>query len=576
MPPLLPPPPRGEGRGGGNRTQPSAADLLAIYRLWRPQTLWLALGLAISLAAVITFVALLAQSGRTVAAALIAGLITAPLLLRLLGAARVLLRYLERLTTHEATFRALADLRVWFFRALSQCSAGGLGFRRSGDVLSRLVTDVAALDGLYLRITIPAAAAILLLILLPILIWPLGPTLTLLITLLFAAAAIAIPAKAATQALRATSPLANATAALRIAALDLLGGLREARAFGAEDRLLAELHARETTHQSAMDHLAESAARAQAAAFLCTQLALLCVLMVAATRGRADPIAMVALVFLLVAAFESVSLLPRAGALAGHAAASAHRVLQAATAPTEPVPAAPAQLPVSTALRFDQVHFTWPSSPDLPPTPNRPPIFDGLTLEIPRGARVAVLGPSGSGKSTLAALALRVALPQSGRVLLGGIDTATLRSEDVRTRFSWLSQSTHLFADTIRNNLLLARPDADPAALWTALDSARIADFVRSLPDQLDSWVGESGAQFSGGQSRRLVLARALLSAAPILILDEPCAGLDSQTEQEFLSTLNEVAPGRSLLLIVHRLTGVERLDRIYRLSNGHAIAAAG
>jgi ATP-binding cassette subfamily C protein CydC len=133
-----------------------------------------------------------------------------------------------------------------------------------------------------------------------------------------------------------------------------------------------------------------------------------------------------------------------------------------------------------------------------------------------------------------------------------------------------------LFNDTLRENLLLARPSATDAELWAALDAARIGDLVRGLPEQLDSWVGEAGARFSGGQGRRLVLARALLSPAPILILDEPCAGLDSETEQAFLATLNEVAAGRSVLLIVHRLTGVEKLDRIYRLSNGHAVAATG
>ena len=127
-----------------------------------------------------------------------------------------------------------------------------------------------------------------------------------------------------------------------------------------------------------------------------------------------------------------------------------------------------------------------------------------------------------------------------------------------------------------RNNLLLARPDADEAALWAALESAHIAAFVRSLPDGLDAWVGEAGAKVSGGQGRRLALARALLSAAPILILDEPCVGLDAETERDFMATLNEVADGRTLVLIAHRLTGVERLDRIWRLSAGHAVAAAG
>jgi len=169
-----------------------------------------------------------------------------------------------------------------------------------------------------------------------------------------------------------------------------------------------------------------------------------------------------------------------------------------------------------------------------------------------------------------------VVAPQHGRVLLGGVNLATLSAEDVRERIGWLSQATHLFDDTIRANLLLARPDADEVALWAALDAARIGETVRGLPDRLDTWVGEAGARFSGGQGRRLALARALLSRAAVLILDEPCAGLDEETERAFLATLNDIAEGRSIILIAHRLTGVERLDRIWRLTGGHAVAAAG
>ena len=232
-----------------------------------------------------------------------------------------------------------------------------------------------------------------------------------------------------------------------------------------------------------------------------------------------------------------------------------------------PIRHRPLPCPPDFTLRFEGVHFRW--------QPDRPPVFDGLTLDVPQGSRVALLGPSGVGKSTLAALALKVAAPQQGRVLLGGVDIAALAAADVRSRFGWLSQATHLFDDTIRANLRLARADADDAALWAALDAARIGEMVRALPDGLDTWVGEGGARFSGGQGRRLVLARALLSPAPILILDEPCAGLDAETERAFLATLNEVAEGRSVILITHRLTGVERLDRIWRLSAGKAIAAA-
>jgi ATP-binding cassette subfamily C protein CydC len=477
----------------------------------------------------------------------------------------VLLRYAERLVTHAATFRALADLRVWFFRNLARGTAGGLGFRQAGDVLARLVGDIEALDGLYLRILVPLAGAVLLLPVLVVLIGMHSAWLALAIGALFVAAAFALPWVSARATMRGGAALAGAAGGLRIATLDALTGLREVRAFGAEGRMLASVQAREATMLTTQREIAGRAAWANAGALLCGQAAILAVLIAAGSA----PVAAIVAAFLTVAAFEAVGGLPRAGVLAGHAAAAARRVLEAAEAPVPvPDPQRPAQVPAGFALRFDAVGFRW--------QPDRQPVFDGLTLEVPQGARVALLGPSGAGKSTLAALALKVAAPQQGRVLIGGVDIAALAAADVRARIGWLAQATHLFDDTIRANLRLARPEADDAALWGALDAARIGEMVRTLPDGLDTWVGEGGARFSGGQARRLALARALLSPAPILILDEPCAGLDAETERAFLATLNEVAEGRSVVLITHRLIGVERLDRIWRLSGGKAIAAAG
>jgi ATP-binding cassette subfamily C protein CydC len=298
--------------------------------------------------------------------------------------------------------------------------------------------------------------------------------------------------------------------------------------------MLAAVQAREAAMLSAQQTMASRTALAGAASFLCAQIAVLAVLIDAGT----NPAAAIAGAFLVIAAFKA------------------------------PDPADPAAMPTGTALRFEGVEFRW--------QPDRPPVFDGLSLEIAPGARVALLGPSGAGKSTLAALALKVVAPRSGHIRLGGVDIATLPAALIRARIGWLGQATHLFDDTIRANLLLARPDADEPALWAALDAARIGDVVRALPDRLDTWVGEGGTRFSGGQGRRLALARALLSPAPILILDEPCAGLDAETERAFLETLNETASGRTVILITHRLTGVERLDRIFRLSGGKAVAAAG
>ena len=539
-------------------------DLGRILALWRRRAGWLALGLVISLISLGAGVGLMAVAGRTIGLAVAAGVLAAPVALRGLGVTRVIGRYLERVSTHEATFRALADLRVWFFHGLAGSAAGGLGFRQAGDVLARLVGDVEALDGLYLRILVPLAGALLLLPGLVVLLWGLGAGTAIAVGLLFALAAFVLPALAARGAAAAGSRLATATGGLRIAALDAFTGLREVRAFAAEGRMLAAVQARKSALLAAQHDLSRRTALAGAAALLCAQAAVLVTLFAAG----AHPAVAVGAVFLVVAGFEASGGLPRAGALAGHAAAAARRVLEAAEAP--PVvaePQSPAPHPADTTLRFEGVHFRW--------RPDHPEVFDGLTLEVPPGARVALLGPSGAGKSTLAALALKLAAPQQGQVLLGGTDIARLPAAWVRGRIGWLGQTTHLFDDTIRHNLLLARPEADEAALWAALDAAQIAEAVRALPDGLDTWVGEGGTRFSGGQGRRLALARALLSPAPILILDEPCAGLDAETERAFLTTLNETAQDRSVILIAHRLVGVERLDRIWRLSAGHAVAAA-
>lgn len=540
------------------------SPLLRILFLWRGQAAWLLLGLAVTLAALAAGVGLSVLSGAILARAAL-GVALAPLLLRGFGLSRVVLRYFERLTTHEATFRALAELRVWFFRGLARSSAGGLGFRRAGDVLTRLVNDIQALDGLYIAILLPLCGACLLLPALIILIGLHSPPLAAAVGLLFVLAAFVLPWIAMRLTREAGARLTGASSALRIAVLDAVAGLREVRAFGAEGRMLASVQSREGVLLTAQRDLAGRVALAHSGAFLCGQLALLAVL---ATAAIINPLAAIPAAFLVLAAFEAAGGLPRAGATAGHAAAAASRVLDAALAPLAvPDPAVPARMPTGSALKFENVVFRW--------QPDRPRVFDGLTLDVPEGTRVAILGPSGAGKSTLAALALRTATPQRGKVLLGGTDIATLQGNELHTRIGYLSQTTHLFDDTIRANLLLARPEADEPTLWSALDAARIADVVRALPDGLDTWVGEHGARFSGGQGRRLALARALISPARVLILDEPCTGLDDETERAFLATVNEVADGRTMILILHRLIGVERLDRIWRLSGGHAVAAA-
>jgi ATP-binding cassette subfamily C protein CydC len=540
--------------------------VLKIFGLWRSQVGWLAFGAALSLGALAAGLALMGNAGRYVAVAVLGGVLLVPLALQVTGVARVILRYMERVFTHEATFRALARLRVWMFAGLAKSAAGGLGLRHAGDVLARLVNDVEALDGLYLRISVPLLGALLILPVLAVVLWR-ETAVSLLVLLPFLFVAFYLPWRAARLAEKNAGKAGLAMAGLRSAALDTLTGLREIKIFAAEGRMLAAVQAREAALLAAQRELTGQASAVNAAGFLAGQAAVLIAILLGFFSGA--PVAVLVAVFVVIAVFEAVNGLPRAGLLYGQASAAASRVVAAAEAPPPvPDPVKPAALPAGTAIAFEHVSARY--GDDLPF------VFQDLSLQLPAGSRTAILGPSGAGKSTIAALLLKVLAPAAGQIRLGAVDLAALPAEAVRARIAYLSQATHLFADTIRNNLKLGDPGADDARLWAALDAAQIAETIRALPEGLSTYLGEGGNTLSGGQGRRLALARTLLSAAPILVLDEPCAGLDAATEAEFMKVLNNATAGRTVVLIVHRLTGVEQLDRIWRLTGGMLMAATG
>jgi ATP-binding cassette subfamily C protein CydC len=536
--------------------------VIRIIGLWRGQTGWLLFGAVLSLGALIAGLALMGGAGNSVALALAGAAIIVPAVLQVAGVARVCLRYLERVFTHEATFRALADLRLYLFRGLARGGAGGLGYRRTGDALARLVNDVDTLDGLYLRIAVPLLGAVLVLPVLAVLLYRASPW-ALLALIPYAAVAFALPLAAAAAARETGAAAGLAMAGLRNAALDAISGLREIKIFGAEGRMLAAVQAREAELLAAQRALNRRISALNAAGFLVGQAAILLTILIGLIS---PPAAAVIAVFVLIMAFETAQGLPRAGALFGQVQAAAARVVQAAeAAPPVAAPAQAAPMPAGTAIAFSHVSFRY--APEVP-------LFENLSLQVPAGSRVAILGPSGAGKSTIAALLLKLIAPSGGEIRLGATDLAALPAEAVRARIAYLSQTTHLFADTIANNLRLADPAATDEQLWSALEAAQIAETIRALPDGLDTWLGESGDSLSGGQGRRLALARTLLSRAPILILDEPCAGLDAETEMAFHRTLNGAIDGRSLILIAHRLTGAERIDRVWRLTNGTLVPA--
>jgi ATP-binding cassette subfamily C protein CydC len=546
-------------------------DMARVLGLWRSRTNWLLAGVAVSIAATLAGLALLGLAGQGVvegvtAATIFAGGGAALLLLRPVVVLRPVARYFERLVTHAATFRAIADTRVWFFRRLAERLPAGMGFRRAGDLLGRLVSDIDALDRVYLGALVPGVAALSAVVVIALVLGALSPLLAALVALPLALA-LALPPLLAPGAAAAGAHVAAGQGALRAAVVDPLTGIEDTLAAGAEPRALARVAAEGATLDAAQRGLARRSAWGGAAGAVLTQGAMLGALGFGLAMGELGVAGGVLGLFLAIAAAEALGLMPRAGASLAAAAASARRLFEAADAPA-PVaePTAPAALPAGHALRLEAVGFRWAA--------DRAPVFDGLALDVPEGARIALLGPSGIGKSTLTSLLLKLASPQAGRITLGGVDIATLSADSVRSRIACLTQDARLFDDSIEANLRLARPEAPEADLWQALDRAGIGEVVRALPEGLATRCGEAGARFSGGQARRLALARALLTEAPVLILDEPASGLDPETERAFLETLGEATAGRTVILIVHRLIGVERPQRIYRLFGGRALAA--
>ncbi|WP_245185805.1 thiol reductant ABC exporter subunit CydC [Falsiroseomonas frigidaquae] len=550
-----------------------ASDLLRVLRLWHGRAGWLLAGLAMACAAVLAGLALLGLAGRGVAegvtqASIFAGGAAALIWLRPVIILRPVFRYLERLVTHAATFRALADTRIWFFRRLAERLPAGLGFRRAGDLLGRLVSDIDALDRVYLGAVVPGVAGVAAVLAIALVLGAIDPALAALVALPLALALL-LPPLLAPGAAAAGQRVAESQGALRAAVVDPLTGIEDTLAAGAEPRAAARVAAEGAGLAAAQRALAQRGAWGGAAGALLSQAALLGALGYGLAMGEAGVAAAVLGLFLAIAAGEALGLMPRAGAALAAAGASARRLFEAADqAPPVAEPTAPAATPKGHAIRIRDLHFAWAS--------DRRAVFDGLDLDVPEGARIALLGPSGIGKSTLASLLLKLAAPQSGSITLGGVDIATLPADAVRSRIACLTQDARLFDDSIEANLRIGQPEAEEVALWQALDRAGIGDVVRSLPEGLATRCGEAGARFSGGQARRLVLARALLSEAPVLILDEPAAGLDPDTERAFLETLGEATAGRSVILIVHRLIGVERPTRILRLAAGRAVPAMG
>jgi ATP-binding cassette subfamily C protein CydC len=546
--------------------------VLRLLRILRPVRGWLLLGGLLAFATLLSNLALMAISGWFIAAMALAGsagvginYFTPAALIRACAIVRTAGRYGERLLTHEATLRLLSTLRVWFYQRLEPLAPAVLERYRSGDLLNRLRSDIDTLDHFYLRLLLPtlvALASSLAFIL--FLLW-FDPLLALVEATLLGLAGLALPLLINHLSAPTGQHINRLSAELRSNLVTDLQGLGELLIDGAEIRHTARFDQLSEKLIKAQSHMNQLNALARGAVGLFANLAMWLITLSAipmVREGELPPAHLSMLALFALASFEAILPLPTAFQGIGETLASARRIF--AMVDNEPVvaePLSPVQVPQDSTLCLREISFTYPETGK--------PILNRVELDLPAGARVALLGPSGSGKTTLLQLLLKFRTPDSGHITLGGTSYTALSGEEIRSRIAVATQFNHLFNASIRDNLLLANPKADRQHLEAACRVAMIHDFIVAQPEAYDTSVGELGLRLSGGQARRLAVARALLKDAPVLILDEPAEGLDPHTEQLMMANILQWAEGRSLLLVTHRVAGLEAMDQILLLREG-------
>jgi ATP-binding cassette subfamily C protein CydC len=536
-------------------------------RYWR----WMLSGVLLGLLSLISAVGLLALAGWFLSAAALAGLVPASAYLfnvfypsvgvRVFAISRTLARYGERIVSHDATFRILEGLRCWFYERLEPLAPGALGGYRSGDLLNRAVADIDALDNLYLRVLSPSVVAVVLAGLLTVFLWLFDGGIALWALGCLLAAGFAVPWAAGRAGADTGRRLAAATSDLRVGIVDTVTGLADLLVCGAQDRWLARVRRVDDRQVRAQQRMSHIRGLSTGVTLGLSGLAMLAVLyrgvgLVEAGRLGGPELALVVLA--VMAAFEAVTPLAAAYQYLSHTRTAARRLVEIVeTPPAVRFGDQAAGLPQVFDIRFEDVSFHYPG--------RRETVLAGFDFSVASGEHVAVLGETGCGKSTLVNLLVRFWDPQAGRILVGGRDLRSFAQPELRRMLSVAPQQVHLFNGSLRDNLLVARPGANPEEITHALAVAQLAEFVARLPRGLDTWIGESGRLLSGGEARRLAAARLVLHDGPVWLLDEPTEGLDRVTERRMTRALLGCAAGKTVIWITHRQGQLADMHRVIR-----------
>ena len=518
-----------------------------------------ALAIALSTATLAAGAALLANSGYLISKAAtrpaILSLTVAIVGVRFFAIARAVLRYLERLVSHDASFRYLSRVRVRFFERLEPLVPGDTGGARSGDLLSRFVADVDTLQFVLVRVIAPPVAAITVALFAVLGVLFVDVRAALVLAAVVAVAGLLVPLGVVALGRAAARRRPAERAAVASGVVDLLGSLPELVAYGAASDRLDRIAAADRAHRRSAARQSVAAGLGDGAVIGLGGIAVALVLAVAI--GHAKGVLLGLLALLTLAVFEGIRALPAAAdQLVATGAAERRLVELTEREPSVRDPASPVAVR-EPVLRAEGVRVRFGDGPW---------VLDGVDLELRPGRRVALLGPSGVGKTTLAHLLVRFRDPDEGRVTLGGVDVRELRQNDLRAAVVLSAQDAHLFATTLRENVRLAQPGASDGEIAAALQRARLGDWLATLPDGLDTDVGDEGALVSGGERQRIALARAFLSGAPLLVLDEPTAHLDDDTAGALLDDLLDAAGDTGVLLITHSPLRLDRFDELIEL----------